>query len=226
MPKRRRADYNDSEVETITFSIPEDNSPLPSSSTTTPTPTTILSPPLSEQVFNVSEWTVETDRVSTSNTLFSSTVEPAPGMSFRESGRDLHIPGAYDNYYDVIDVSDFQPPPEPLQPSRSSNTESSKTSKVKNFSLIVILFNSFPSAIRYVAGWDTSSFFFWNSSALTEGESIKHYRPAADARWMNHTIDVEIVWEAPFFVNPVSSKAILPIHSITSRYVFLYIIYH
>ena len=93
------------------------NSPLPSSSTITPTPTMILSPPSSKQVFNVSEWTIETDRVSTSNTLFSSMVEPAPGMSFRESGRDLHIPGAYDNYYDVIDVSDFQPPPEPLQPS-------------------------------------------------------------------------------------------------------------
>ena len=133
MPKRRRADC-DNEVETITFSIPEDNSPLPSSSTITPTPTMILSPPSSKQVFNVSEWTVETDRVSTSNTLFSSMVEPAPGMSFRESGHDLHIPGAYDNYYDVIDVSDFQPPPEPLQPSRSSNTESSKTSIVRLFS--------------------------------------------------------------------------------------------
>ena len=160
MPKRRRGDRNYSEVKTVTFSIPEDNldSTL-SSSTTTPTPAT-LSPPLSEQVFNVSEWTVETDRVSTSNTLFSSMVEPAPSMSFNksdhftfqvlismllapsmsysESDHDLHIPGAYLNYYDVVDVSDFQPPPEPLQPPLSSNTESSKTSKVRSsFSLIV-----------------------------------------------------------------------------------------
>ena len=37
---------------------------------------------------------------------------------------------------------------------------------------------------------------------------------------MNHSIDVEIVWEAPFIVGHVSSKAILPIHSITSRCVF------
>ena len=59
-----------------------------------------------------------------------------------------------------------------------------------------------------------------------EGASIKHHRPAADAWWMNHTNDVEIVWEAPFFVNPVSSKVILPIHSITLRYVFFFIIYH
>ena len=138
MPKRRRADRNDSEVEAITFSIPEDNTL--SSSTTIPTPTTILSPPLSEQVFNVSEWTIETDRVSTSNALFSSMVEPRPGTSFRESGCDLHIPGAYDNYYDVIDVSDYQPPPEFRQPPRSSNTETTKTSKVRLlffFSLIV-----------------------------------------------------------------------------------------
>ena len=140
MPKRRRADRNESEVETITFSIPEDNTL--SSSTTAPTPTTILSPPgpLSEQVFNVSEWTIGTDRVSTSNTLFSSMVESGPGTSFRESGSDLHISGAYDNYYNVIDVSDYQPPPEPLQPPRSSNTESTKTSKVRLllfFSLIV-----------------------------------------------------------------------------------------
>jgi hypothetical protein len=218
MPKRRRGDRNDNEVETITFSIPEDrlDSTL-SSSTITPTPTTTT--PLSEQVFNVSEWTIETDRVSTSNTLFSSLVEPAPSMSFSESNYDLDIPGAY---YDVVDVSDFQPPPEPLKPSRSSNTERSKTSKVRlffNFSLIV---NSFPSAIRYVAGWNTSRNFFWNSSVWMVGESIKHNRPAMDARWMNHTMDVEIVWEAPFFVSHVSSKAILPIHSITSRYVFAF----
>jgi hypothetical protein len=140
MPKRRRADRNESEVETFTFSIPEDNTLSSSTTAPTPTPTTILSPPLSEQVFNVSEWTIETDRVSTSNTLFSSMVEPGPGTSFRESGSDLHIPGAYDNYYDVIDVSDYQPPPDPLQPPLSSNTESTKTSKVRLlffFSLIV-----------------------------------------------------------------------------------------
>ena len=132
MPKRRRADRNDNEVETFTFSIPEDKLDCTnSSSIITPTPTT--STPSSEQVFNVSEWTVETDRVSTSNTLFSSLTEPAPSMSFMisESDYDLHIPGAYNDYYDVIDVSDFQPPPEPLQPSRYSNTESSKTSKVR-----------------------------------------------------------------------------------------------
>ena len=134
MPKRRRADRNDNEVETFTFSIPEDKVDCTDSSSIitpiiTPTPTT--STPSSEQVFNVSEWTVETDRVSTSNTLFSSLTEPAPSMSFGESDYDLRIPGAYNNYYDVIDVSDFQPPPEPLQPSRSSNTESSKTSKVR-----------------------------------------------------------------------------------------------
>ena len=187
----------------------------------------ILSPPqaLSEQVFNVSEWTIETDQVSTSNILFSSMVEPAPHKSFRESGHDLHIPGAYNNYYNVIDVSDFQPP-EPLQPSRSSNTKCSKTSKVSFFPPLLFDFYSFPSAIQYIAGWDMSRIFFWNSSAWMEGERIKHYRPAADARWMNRTIDVEIVWEAPFFVNPVSSKVILPIHSITLRYVFFFIIYH
>ena len=61
-----------------------------------------------------------------SNTLFSSTVEPASSMSFNEPDHHLHIPGAY---YNVVNVSDFQPPPEPLQPSRSSNTESSKNSK-------------------------------------------------------------------------------------------------
>ncbi len=139
MPKRRRADRNESEVETITFSIPEENTLSSSTTAPAPTPTTILSPPLSEQVFNVSEWTIESDRVSTSNTLFSSMVEAGPGTSFRESGSDLHIPGAYDNYYDVIDVSDYQPPPDPLQPPLSSNTESTKTSKVRLlfFSLIV-----------------------------------------------------------------------------------------
>ena len=52
-------------------------------------------------------------------------------MSISESDHDLYIPGAYLNYYDVVDVSDFQPPPEPLQLSLSSNTESSKTSKVR-----------------------------------------------------------------------------------------------
>ena len=219
MPKRRRADRNDNEVETFTFSIPEDKLDCTnSSSIITPTPTT--STPSSEQVFNVSEWTVETDRVSTSNTLFSSMVEPRPGTSFRESGCDLHIPGAYDNYYDVIDVSDYQPPPEPRQPPRSSNTETTKTSKVRLlffFSLIVTWSNSFRSTIWYVAGWDTSRIIFGNSSAWMEGESIKQNKPAVDARWVNHSIDVKIVWEAPFFVGHVSSKAILPIHSISLR---------
>ena len=100
MPKRRRGDRNNDEVETVTFSIPGDNlNSTLSSSTTTPTPATTLSPPLSEQVFNVSEWTIETDRVSTSNTLFSSMAEPAPSMSFNKSDHDLHILGAYLNYY-------------------------------------------------------------------------------------------------------------------------------
>jgi hypothetical protein len=129
MPKRRRGDRSDNEAETVTFTLSEDRSvDILSSSTTTPTTSTILSPPvpLLEQVINVSEWTIGTDRVFTSNTLFSSTVEPAPHMSFNEPDHNLHIPGAY---YDVVDVSDFQPPPEPLQPSRSSDTESSKNSK-------------------------------------------------------------------------------------------------
>ena len=131
MPKRRRGERHDNDVKTVTFSIPEDtlDSTLSSSSTMTPTPTTTT--PLTEQVFNVSEWTIETDQVSTTNTLFSSLAEPALSMSFSESDHDLHISGAYEHYYDVVDVSDFQPPPEPLQPSRSSNTESSKTSKVR-----------------------------------------------------------------------------------------------
>lgn len=141
MPKRRRADRSDNEVETVTFTFSEDRSDnILSSSTTTPTASTILSPPLPEQVINVSEWTIGTDRVSTSNTLFSSTDEPASSMSFNEPDHHLHIPGAY---YDVVDVSDFQPPPEPLQPSRSSNTESSKNSKESlfySFSLIIIDF--------------------------------------------------------------------------------------
>ena len=129
MPKRRRGDRSDNEAETVTFTLSEDRSvDILSSSTTTPTTSTILSPPvpLPEQVINVSEWTIGTDRVFTSNTLFSSTVKPAPHMSFNEPDHHLHIPGAY---YDVVDVSDFQPPPEPLQPSQSSNTESSKNSK-------------------------------------------------------------------------------------------------
>ena len=87
-------------------------------------------PALPEQVFKVSEWTVETDRVSTSNALFSSMTKPASSASFSESDQDLHIPGVHHNYYDV---SDFQPPPEPLQPSTSANTESSKSSKVRSF---------------------------------------------------------------------------------------------
>jgi hypothetical protein len=100
MRKRRRGDRNYNEVETVTFSIPEDNlDSTQSSSTTTSTPATTLSPPLSEQVFNVSEWTIETDRVSTSNTLFSSMVEPVPSMSFKKSDHDLHIPSAYLNCY-------------------------------------------------------------------------------------------------------------------------------
>ena len=92
-------------------------------------------------MFNISEWTVEADRVSTSNTLFSTTVESAPDKSSSESSRDIQIPGAYHNYYDVIDVSGFQPPPEPLQPSRSSNTESSKTPKVTI--IIFLLFDCY-----------------------------------------------------------------------------------
>ena len=133
MPKRRRGD-RDNEVETVMFSIPEDHTDnILSSSTTIPTPTTTFSPHLPEQVFNVSEWTIETDRVSTSNALFSSMTEPVPSMSFSESDHDLHIPGAHHDYYDVIDVSDFQPPPEP-EPHKSfefNKTESSKSSKVR-----------------------------------------------------------------------------------------------
>ena len=131
MPKRRRNNRSNNEVETVTFSMPEDKHD--NSSITTSTPTMTFSPPLPEQVFNVSEWTVETDRVSSSNTLFSSMAEPAPSMSFGKSDHDLHIPGVYHNYYDVVDVSDFQPPPEPLQPSGSAKTESSKSSKVRSF---------------------------------------------------------------------------------------------
>jgi len=59
-----------------------------------------------------------------------------------------------------------------------------------------------------------------------EEESVKHNRPAANAQWINLTIDVEIVWERLFFVGHVSSKAMLLIHFITWRYVFFYIIYH
>jgi hypothetical protein len=132
MPKRRREDRSNNKAETITFSMPEDilDNTSSSYSTTMPKPTTTLS----EQVFNVSEWTIETDRVSTSNPLFSSMTEPAPSMSFSESDHDLHIPGAHHNYYDVVDVSDFQPPELP-QPSQSANTESSKSSKERFFSL-------------------------------------------------------------------------------------------
>lgn len=131
MPKRRRDGRNDNEVETVTFSMPEDmldNTPYSITPTFSP-------PPLQEQVFNVSEWTVEANRVSTSNTLFSSMVEPAPSMSLSESdhGRNHHILDAYPNHYDVVDVSDFQPPPERLQPSRSENTDSSKSSKERVF---------------------------------------------------------------------------------------------
>jgi hypothetical protein len=223
MPKRRRGD-RDNEVETVMFSIPEDHTDnILSSSTTIPTPTTTFSPPLPEQVFNVSEWTIESERVSTSNTLFSSMVEPVPSMSSSVSDHDLHIPGAYHNY-DVVDVSDFQPPLEPLEPSRSSNTESTKNSKERYLFFLRVsdchLIYSFLSAIRYVAGWDTSRTIFWNSSAWMEGVSIKHNRPA-DARCMNHTIDVEIVWGGLFSVSHVSSKAMLSIHSIKSRYIFL-----
>jgi hypothetical protein len=132
MPKRRRGDRSDNEVEIITFRMPEDM--LDSSLTVTSAPTTTFPPPaLPEQVFKVSEWTVETDRVSTSNALFSSTTELASSASFSESDQDLHIPGVHHDYYDVVDVSDFQPPPEPLQPSTSANTESSKSSKVRSF---------------------------------------------------------------------------------------------
>jgi hypothetical protein len=126
MPKRKRNNRNnevDNEVETVTFSMPENNSPQ--ASLTTGTIHTSQAPTLPEQVISVSEWTVETNRVSTSNNLFSSTAEPAPSTSFGESNDDLHIPGAYHNY-DVVDVSDFQPPPEPLQSFESNNTESSK----------------------------------------------------------------------------------------------------
>jgi hypothetical protein len=142
MPKRRRGNRSDNEVETATFSIPEDDtlSSTPAASTTATL--TTFSPPLPEQVFNVSEWTVETDRVSTSNTLFSSMVEPAPSMSFSESDHLHPIPGAYHDYYDVVNVSDFQPPPGPVQHSQSSNTERSKSSKARlffSFSLIVTI---------------------------------------------------------------------------------------
>jgi hypothetical protein len=126
MPKRRRGERSDDEAETTTFSMPEDNTP----STITPTATTTFSPPLQKQVFKVSEWTVETDRVSTSNNLFSmvgpSMAESVPSMSFSDPDHDLHIP---DDYYDAVDVSDFQPPPEPLQPSGSANAEKAKSSK-------------------------------------------------------------------------------------------------
>jgi hypothetical protein len=132
MPKCRREDCSDNKAETITFSMPEDilDNTSSSYSTTMPKPTTTLL----EQVFNVSEWTIETDRVSTSNPLFSSMTEPASSMSFSESDHDLHIPGAHHDYYDVVDVSDFQPPELP-QPSQSANTESSKSSKERFFSL-------------------------------------------------------------------------------------------
>jgi hypothetical protein len=155
MPKRRRGDRSDNEVETVTFTIPEyvGSDYTLSSLMTTPTASTMFTPPLPEltastmftlplpeQVINVSEWTVGTDRVSTSNALFSTTFEPAPStsLSFNNPDHHLHIPGTY---YDVVDVSDFQPPPEPLQPSQSSNTESSKNSKARSlfsFSPIVI----------------------------------------------------------------------------------------
>ena len=148
MPKHRWGDRSDNEVETITFTISEDRADNTlSSSTTTPTalmmftplPTASMMfiPPLPDQVINVSEWTVGTDHVSTSNTLFSSMAEPALSMSFNKPDHHLHIPGAY---YDVVDVSEFQPPPEPLQPSQSSNTESFKNPKeilLFSFSLII-----------------------------------------------------------------------------------------
>ena len=132
MPKRRREDHSDNKAETITFSMSEDilDNTSSSYSTTMPKPTTTLS----EQVFNVSEWTIETDRVSTSNPLFSSMTEPALSMSFSEPDHNLHIPGAHHDYYDVVNVSNFQPPELP-QPSQSANTESSKSSKERFFSL-------------------------------------------------------------------------------------------
>lgn len=143
MPKRRRGNRSDNEVETATFSMPEDkldNTPS-SNNMITPMPqaTTTFSLPFPEQVFNISEWTIETDRVSTSNTLFASMVDPASNTSFSKSDHNLHIPGAYHNY--DVDVSDFQPPPEPLQSSGSANTESSRNSKERlfvSFSLISI----------------------------------------------------------------------------------------
>jgi hypothetical protein len=141
MPKRRRVDRSNDEVETVTFSMPEDTlDNTPSYSTTTPTPTTSFSPPLPlpEQVYSVSEWTIETNRVSTSNMLFSSKVEPVPSMSFNESDHDLH---AHHNYYNVVDVSDFQPP-DLLQSSRSTNTESTNTESSKSSK--ERLFVSFP----------------------------------------------------------------------------------
>jgi len=129
MPKRRRGNHSDNEVETTIFSIPEDN-------LNTTLPSTINTPlPPAEQVFNVSEWTIETDRVSTSNTLFSPMVEPAASTSFSKSDQDLHIPGAYHKYYDVVDVSDFQPLPESLQPSQSSNAKRTKNLKERLFFL-------------------------------------------------------------------------------------------
>ena len=110
MPKHRKGDHSDNEFKTITFTISEDRSDSTlSSSTTTVTASTMFTPPLPEQVMNVSEWTVGTDHVSTSNTLFSSIAKPAPSMSFNKPNHHLHIPGIY---YNVVDVSDFQPLPE------------------------------------------------------------------------------------------------------------------
>jgi hypothetical protein len=133
MPKRRRINRSDDEIKTATFSISEDNA-TPSLTTIHTSPTLLAD---SEQVFNVSEWTVETNRISTSNSMFSSMVEPVPSTSFSESDDNLHILGPYHNsdYYDVVDVSDFQPPPEPEphQSFESNKTESSKSSKVRLF---------------------------------------------------------------------------------------------
>ena len=92
MPKFQQINHSDGEIKTATFSIPEDN--------TTPSLTTIHTSPMlpdSEQVFNVSEWTVETNQISTSNSMFSSMVELVLSTSFSELDGNLHITDAYHN---------------------------------------------------------------------------------------------------------------------------------
>ena len=129
MPKRKWTDRND-EVETVTFSMPEDS---PSCSINMATPTMTRPSPLPEQVFSISEWTIDDDRVTTSNPLFSSVIEPALSTSFRESNDDLHIPGTYHGYDASIDVTDFQSLPESLEPPQpaTAQAQTSKSTKVR-----------------------------------------------------------------------------------------------